>query len=196
MLGGERNELNASTKSMDSYGIRRIATAVLLGIMMTAYVRAFDFWPIGFAGPLRTFLDLAGPLIFLAVIVTLLVWFVSAMVSLFRHNHRRAVGSAVAILSAPACCAMLLNTPLSDPWLWYVILNKSGLESEAANRLPPADSKYVVLEERDISAGIAGVSANHFVALIYSTQDPDTLASSIDGLSHIFGNFYRRDEFL
>lgn len=188
--------MNELIKPVDSWNIRRIVIAVLLGTMTTTYLRAFDFWPLGFADGLRGVLDLAGPLILLAVVLTLLVWLASAFIALYRQKFRRAVGNVIAILSVPACSAILLATSLSDPWVWYVVLNKSSFETATANSVSLASPKFVVLEERDITTGIAGVTENHFVALIYSESDPDELASSIPGLSHIYGNFYRRDEFM
>lgn len=194
--GDKNNEMNELVKPVNSWNIRRIVIAVLLGTITATYLRAFDFWPLGVAGGLRALLDLAGPLILLAVVLTLLVWLASAFMALYRQRFQRAVGSFIAILSVPACSAILLATSISDPWVWYVVLNKSRFETAAANSRSMASPKFVVLEERDISTGIAGVTENHFVALIYSESDPDELASSIPGLRHIYGNFYRRDKFI
>ncbi|MCQ1573050.1 hypothetical protein NFO65_20190 [Neorhizobium galegae] len=188
--------MNELVKPVNSWNIRRIVIAVLLGTMTATYLRAFDFWPLGVADGLRALLDLAGPLILLAVVLTLLVWLASAFMALYRQKFQRAVGNFIAILSVPACSAILLATSISDPWVWYVVLNKSRFETAAANSPSMASPKFVVLEERDISTGIAGVTENHFVALIYSESDPDELASSIPGLRHIYGNFYRRDKFM
>jgi len=192
----QEHEMNELVKPVDAWNIRRIVIAVLLGTMITTYLRAFDFWPLGFADGLRGFLDLAGPLILLGVVVTLLVWLASAFIALYRRYFRRAASSVIAVLGVPACSAILLATSLSDPWVWYVVLNKSSFETAAANSISLASQKFVVLEERDITTGVAGVTENHFVALIFSESDPAELALSIPGLRHIYGNFYRRDEFM
>lgn len=179
-----------------SWNARRIVTAVFLGTVTTLIRRAFDFWPVGLADGLRIFLDLASMLLFLSVVLTLLVWLVSAFIDLCRRRFRRAAGSVIAILSVPACIAILLATSFSDPWVWYVVLNKSRFERTWADSVSLADTKFIVLEERDITTGLAGANTNHLVALIYSESDIDELAASMPGLRHVYGNFYRLDELI
>ncbi|MGO6885624.1 MULTISPECIES: hypothetical protein [Rhizobium] len=96
----------------------------------------------------------------------------------------------------------MITVPLFDPWLWYVIFNKSRFEASAA--ASGSAQNGTIIEGRDVSTGIAGAGYNHFVALIFSESDPPKLvygdsdeeklaANSV--LTHLYGNFYRRDEY-
>ncbi len=188
--------MNSSAKSTDAWSVRRILIAGLLGTIYVAYFRAFDFWPLGFADEIRWRLDLTGPLIALVVSVILLVWLIKAFIALYRRSFRTAASVFIAILIAPAWSAMLFATPLSDPWLWYVVLDRSRFDELAADKVPLDNRHYVEIENWDVTTGIVGSSENHFVSLIYSVSDPKELVSSNPELSHLYGNFYRRDEFM
>lgn len=174
-----------------------MTAACLLGVTFAAYIRVFDFWPLGTADQLRELLDLLGfPVLFLLVAGMLLFWVISAFVALFYRRFRAAMGSFIAIAIVPASLMAIVSVPIFDPWLWYVVFNKSSFESAAsANRSVQNGQKFSLIEERDITTGIAGVTTNHFVALIYSDGDPAKLESSNSVVSHIYGSFYRRDEY-
>lgn len=182
---------------IDAWIVRRILGAGFIGAAIAVYLRIFDFWSLDSAGGARAILDLAGTLAWIVVVLTLpLFWFVSAIIALWRRQFRAAVSSILAILAIPTSLALAGAIPVSDPWLWYVLLNQSRLEIVAANSRSDTDANFVVLEERDVSTGIAGVSPAHFVALIYSERRLEELAPLTPGLSHIHGHFYRRDAFM
>ncbi|MBB4237538.1 hypothetical protein [Rhizobium esperanzae] len=180
--------------------------AACLGTTCAAYNRAFDFWPLDSTYELRGLFDLlGGPLLFLSVVGVLLVWFIGAFIALCRLRLRGMVSRLFAIIIVPVCFGTLINVPLFDPWLWYVIFNKSSLEAAAAaSGSSQNGTKFSVIEGCDVSTGIAGLGVNHFVAVIYSESDPhklvygdsdeDKLASNAV-LTHLYGNFYRRDEY-
>lgn len=189
--------MNARVRPVDSWNVRRIAIAGLLGAICAAYIRAFDFWQLDPANGLRVILDLwGGPLLFLSVAVTLFIWSIGVFIALWRHTFRKAASSLIAILVIPVWSMTLLSVPLFDPWFWYVVFNKSSFEAEAAAKGSSQDSaNFTVIEGRDVSTGIAGADLNHFIALIYSESDPAKLAVPGSSLTHIYGKFYRRDEY-
>lgn len=180
--------------------------AACLGTTCAAYHLALDFWPLGSANGLRGLFDLlGGALLFLSVVGVLFVWFIGAFVALCRRRLRGMVSRLVAIIIVPVCFGTLITVPLFDPWLWYVIFNKSGFEAAAAaSGSSQNGTKFSIIESRDVSTGIVVAGDNHFVALIYSESDPhklvygdsdeDKLASG-SVLTHLYGNFYRRDEY-
>ncbi|AVA20387.1 MULTISPECIES: hypothetical protein [unclassified Rhizobium] len=174
-----------------------MAIAGLLGAACGVCIRAFDFWSLGWADALRGLLDLFGvPLLFLAAVVTLFVWSISALIALCHRRFRGMASSVIAVVIVPVSVVTIGGAPLFDPWLWYVIFNKSSLEpAAAANGNPQNSPKFTIVEERDVSTGIAGVTSNHFITLIYSESDPGSWAPPDADVRHIYGNFYRRDEF-
>ncbi|RUL96551.1 hypothetical protein [Rhizobium chutanense] len=174
-----------------------------LGTTCAAYHRALDFWPLGSANGLRGLFDLlGGALLFLSVVGILFIWFIGAFVALCRRRLRGMVSRLAAIIIVPVCFGTMVIVPLFDPWLWYVIFNKSSFEAAAA--ASGSAQNGTILEGRDVSTGIVGAGDNHFVALIFSESDPPKLvygdsdeeklaANSV--LTHLYGNFYRRDEY-
>ncbi|ARQ57442.1 UNVERIFIED_ORG: hypothetical protein GGE64_001149 [Rhizobium etli] len=200
------NEVNVSVERVDIWNVRRMVIAAFLGTACAAYARALDFWPLGFANGLRGLFDLlGGPLLVLSVVGILLVWFISAIAAQYDRRLRGMASSFIAIIIVPVWFGTIVTVPLFDPWLWYAIFNKSSFEAAAATSGSSQNSpKFAIIEARDVSTGIAGVSVDHFVALIYSEGDPhkhvysnsdeEKLASS-SVLTHLYGNFYRRDEY-
>jgi hypothetical protein len=82
---------------------------------------------------------------------------------------------------------------LFDPWFWYVIWNKSRFEASAANDAPPNGPRFAIIEERDVSTGIAGVTPNHFIALVYDESDAVDREPFDPTETRIYGHFFRRD---
>ncbi|WP_245441668.1 hypothetical protein [Rhizobium leguminosarum] len=202
----KNNEVNVSVERIDIWNVRRMVIAAFLGTAWAAYGRALDFWPLDFAYELRGDFDLlGGPLLVLSIAGMLLVWFISALVALFRRRLRGMASSFIAITIVPVCFGTIVTVPLFDPWLWYAIFNKSSFEAAAATNGSSQNSpKFAIIEARDVSTGIAGVGLNHFVALIYSEGDPhkhvysdseEAKLASNSVLTHLYGNFYRRDEY-
>ena len=59
----------------DTWRVRPIVIAGIVGASCGAHIRAFNFWQVGTADVARALLDLFGlPLILLVVMVLLLVW--------------------------------------------------------------------------------------------------------------------------
>jgi hypothetical protein len=199
----EKQQDGVSAVPIDIWNVRRMVIAAFLGIACAAYHRALDFWPLDSANGLRGLLDLlGGPLLVLSVAGILFVWFIGALVALFRRRIRGMVSRLIAIIIVPVCFGTMITVPLFDPWLWYVIFNKSRFEASAA--ASGSAQNGTIIEGRDVSTGIAGAGYNHFVALIFSESDPPKLvygdseeeklaANSV--LTHLYGNFYRRDEY-
>jgi len=187
----KNTDMDAPVQQIDVWNIRSIAVAGLLGVTCAAYIRVFDFWPVGSNDELRGSLDLFGfPVLLLLVTGTLLFWVLRAFVELFYRRFRGAVSSFVAIAIVPATLMAIVNIPIFDPWLWYVVFNKSSFESTAAaNGSIQNGQKFALIEERDITTGIAGVTTNHFVALIYSQGDPASLELPNSVVTHIYGSF-------
>ncbi|MGO7536748.1 hypothetical protein [Rhizobium leguminosarum] len=180
--------------------------AAFLGTACAAYVRALDFWPLGFANGLRGLFDLlGGPLLVLSVVGILLMWFISAIAAQYDRRLRGMASSFIAITVVPVCFGTIVTVQLFDPWLWYAIFNKSSFEAAAATNGSSQNSpKFAIIDARDVSTGIAGAGYNHFVALIYSEGDPhkhvysdseEAKLASNSVLTHLYGNFYRRDEY-
>lgn len=48
---------------------------------------------------------------------------------------------------------------------------------------------------RHVSTGIAGLNSNHFIEIIYSKRNIDGQKTANSFITHLYGNFYRRDEF-
>lgn len=193
----KNNEMDDPIRQRKAWNIPRIAIGGALGVTCAAYIRAFDFWPLGYADELRELLDLLGfPALCLAIVGVFIFWVISAIVAFYQRRLRDVMSSILAITIVPASVVLLLVAPIFDPWLWYVVFNKSRFEATAAmNSSAQNGRKYFIVEERDITTGMAGVTTNHFVALIYSEGDPATPDSTNSVLTHIYGNFYRRDEF-
>lgn len=183
--------MTPSFTSRNAWNIRRIIFALLVGTMIAGYDKAFDFWQTDPADRLRDFCDLAILLIFPAVILTMFVWLISALIALFSRNVRGAFSSIIAIVIIPVWVKSLLAMPLVDPWYWYITFNRVDFEKQAAVHISSNEVGYIVLEERDITTGLAGVSQNTFVKLIYSDADPEILTATLTGARHIQGKFYK-----
>lgn len=89
--------------------MRRIAIGCLLGFACGATARALDFWPDKFAMDLHVAVSLlGGPLLLLIILITMLGYFIAALISLCRLRFRRMASSLIAIavipLSALALC--------------------------------------------------------------------------------------------
>lgn len=186
----------APVKRADAWNFRRILHAAVLSAICAFYFHALDFWAVGAANGLRGIFDLLGGLLLLLTMIGfLLVVLISTIVCVFRLRLRRLASNVLAFLCIPVCLMTLMLVPLFDPWFWYVVVNQSAFEAEAATKTPKEGSKIVIIEGRDISTGLAGAGDNHFVQIVYSGADPNTLTSSDQPLSHIYGKFYRQDEY-
>lgn len=176
----------------DTWLVRRMAIGGMLGFACAAVARVFDFWPIELAGHLRGILGILGhPLLLLATLIAMLAWLAGALFALYRRQFRRMASSFVAIFVVPLCFFTVLKSPLFDPWLWYVIINKSRLDAAIAARA----YDQAAFKEIDVSTGLAGVTPNHFIELIYSESNIDGKQTANSSITHLYGNFYRRDEF-
>ena len=185
----------APVQCVDAWNFRRILHAVVLSAICAFYSHTLDFWAVGTASGLRGIFDLLGGLLLiLTTIGFLLVMLISTIVCVFRLRFRRLASNVLAFLCIPVCLTTLMLVPLFDPWFWYVVVNQSAFEAEAAAKTPKEGSKIVIITGRDISTGLAGAGDNHFVQIVYSGADPNTLKSSDPPLSHIYGKFYRQDE--
>lgn len=176
----------------DTWRVRRMAFGVVLGFVCAAAIRVFDFWPVELASDLRAFLDLLGtPLLLLATLTVMLAWLVAALLSLYRRQFRLMASGFASIVVVPMCFLTVLRAPIFDPWLWYTILNESRFNAVAAER----SYTQTPVEERDVSTGIVGLNFNHFIEIIYSKSNIDGQKTANSFITHLYGNFYRRDEF-
>ncbi|TPM92183.1 hypothetical protein FJ977_29815 [Mesorhizobium sp. B2-1-3A] len=167
-----------------------MAIGAVLGFVCAIAIRALDFWPVERASDLRAFVGLLGiPLLLLVILTALLACLVAALVSLCRRQFRRMASGFVGIAVILLCFLTVVRAPLFDPWLWYVILDKSRLDTEAGAY------KQTIIEERDVSTGLAGLNPAHVIDLIYSESNIDGQKTSNSSTTHLYGNFYRRDEF-
>ena len=176
-----------SIRPADTWRVRRMAIGGVLGFVCATAIRALDFWPVQRASDLRAFLGLLG--VPLLLIVTLIALLVAALVSLYRSQFRRMASSFVAIALVPLCFLTVVRAPIFDPWLWYVILNKSRLDAAAGAYT------QTIIEERDVSIGLVGLNPGHSIELIYSESNIDGQTTGNSSTTHLYGNFYRRDEF-
>jgi hypothetical protein len=95
---------------------------------------------------------------------------IAAGIALWRCRFRRMASSFFAIIAIPVCFAIVAKASLLDPWLWYVIANRTRFEALAASSQPSNEPKYAVIEIRDVSTGLV-INGNHFIALIYDESD-------------------------
>jgi hypothetical protein len=159
----------------DRWRTRRIWIAGALGAMLPASQWILDFWPLGGNGSLegaaRAFFDFSRLLVLLPLAGFVVVLLIAAGIALWRRHVRRMASSILAIAAIPFCLLLVDKLPLFDPWLWYAMVN-SGRFKALAESLSPADEpKYAVIEERDVSVGLAGLNPNHFVMLVYDESD-------------------------
>ena len=184
----------------DAWHVRRMVAACLLGTACAVYIRIFDFWPLGgggLAGELRGLLDFPGSLLlFLPTYFMVFIWFVSAIVALFRRHIRLMASNVIATALAFGCLATVITVPIFDPWFWYVVINKPRLEAlVAANQATGTSPRSAIIDEWDVSTGFAGVSPNHFIALIYDENDGADIEVSDAIRKHLYSHFYRRDTY-
>jgi len=162
-----------------------------VGFIDAAVIRALDFWPVGLASNLRELIDLLGtPLLLLSTLIALLSFLGGAIISLYRRRFRRMASSLAAIAVVPLCFLTVVRATIFDPWLWYVVLNKSDFDALAAGR----ENMQPLMVMRDVSTGIAGLNSNHFIEIIYSESNIDGHRTAHSVTTHLYGNFYRRDE--
>lgn len=181
---------------VDTWRFQRIAIAGITGALCGVYVRAFNFWQVGTADVARELLDLFGlPLLFVTVAVLSLVWLIVAVIALFRRRWRRMTSSILAIVTIAVGFSMVAAVPLFDPWFWYVIINKSKFEATVLGKVSVDSKPFAVIDEWDISTGLAGVSANHFIALVYDGSDGTPPDPSNQYQTHVYGHFYLRDHY-
>ncbi|WP_321384050.1 hypothetical protein [Rhizobium sp.] len=192
-------EINTPIRPKDTWRVGRIVIGGFLGFACAAMGRAFDFWNDDSATTLHAILGFLGvPLLLLVTVIMLLAYLVAAFISLCRCRFRRMSSSLVAIVFVPLCFVTISRVPIFDPWLWYVIFNKSTLEAEAAAKgnTEPASQQSTTIEERDVTFGLALGGNNHFIDLIYSKNNLDGQTTDNSSTTHIYGNFYRRDTFM
>lgn len=190
----------------DSWKHRRMVLGGLIGAVIAADLLLLDFVPVGLA---RLVMDFPGlPIFLLIVMLVILTWLLMAIVSLFQRRFRRATSSLLAVALVFAVAGTVLRLPIFNPWLWYVLINQSSLEEIAAkNRGMQNSNEFVVIEERDVSTGIAAVTAPTFVALVYDErassdatragsvrQIHDQFSLRAEYVQHIYGKFYLRTE--
>jgi hypothetical protein len=173
--------------------MRRPLTAGVLGTACAFHLLILDFWPLDFLGQSRTVFDLLGIPLFLLTGVAFMYWVVRTVVALFRCQFLRMASGMTALIALPAAFFVITAVPLFDPWLWYVVYNKSQFEAFAAKDTTPNGPRFAVIEERDVSTGIAGVAPNHFIALIYDEGDGVGREPSDPTGTRIYGHFFRRD---
>jgi hypothetical protein len=160
----------------DQWGTRRIWMAGAFGVMLAGSRRILSFWSLGAGGSLclslRDLFEFLQALFVLPlaafVIIGLLV---AAGIALWHSHFRRVASSISAILAIPVCFVAVAKVPLFDPWLWYVIANKSHFEALAANGPSSNEPKYAVVEIRDVSISFPGLGPDHFIVLIYDESD-------------------------
>jgi hypothetical protein len=102
------------------------------------------------------------------------------------------------------------RAPPFDLWRWYAVANSSRFEALAVNDPSPNGPKYAEIEVRDVSTGLAGVTPNHFVALVYDESgaialDPSErpsiwqtrteLGSPLPKGTHLYGHLFKVDIF-
>ncbi len=184
----------------DAWHLYRMVAACLLSTACAVYIQAFDFWPLdggGLAGELRFLLDFPGSLVlFLPTYISVFIWLVSAIVALFRRRFRLVASNVIALALAFGCFATVMIVPIFDPWFWYVVINRSRLEAVvAAHQVSGTKPKSVTIGDWDVSTGFAGVSPNHFVALIYDENEGADVEAPDAIKKHLYGHFYRQDTY-
>jgi hypothetical protein len=187
-------DIDKQIKLTDAWLVRRIAIGGVLGFVCAAAIRVVFDGPVPASFPI--FLSLLGlVLLLVGTVITLLAYLITALISLYRRLFRRMVSGIVAIVLFALCLLTVATAPIFDPWLWYVILNESRLEAEAATKAKAQLSTHpTIIEERDASCCIA-VNTNHFIELIYSDTNLGGMETKNSFITHIYGNFYKRDEF-
>lgn len=192
-------EINTTIRPKDSWRPGRIAIGGFLGSACAAMGRAFDFWNDDSATTLHALLGFLGvPLLLLVTVLMLLAYLVAAFISLCRCRFRRMASSLVAIVFVPLCFVTISRVPVFDPWLWYVVFNKSRFEAEVAAKTntQPSPHQPTTIERRDVTFGLALAGNNHFIDLIYSESNLDGQTTDNSLITHLYGNFYRRDTFM
>ena len=206
-------------QTLDRWGLRRIWIAGASGALLAGTQWILDFWPLDASGSLggmvRTLCDLSRVLFLLPLAAFVVGLLIAAGVALW-HRHFRKVGSSLlAIAAVPVCVVVVARVPLFDPWLWYAMANSSRFEALATSHPLSTGPVYAVIEGRDVSTGLVGLSPNHFVFLIYDESDAVGLAPSerpsiwrtrtmnsefnpappVPRGKHLYGHFFRVDEF-
>ena len=184
----------------DRWYIHRIIAACILAVTFGAYLRILDFWSLSggvFSQQLRDLFHFPGfLLLFLPAIFSVLIWFISAIIALFRLHFRLVASNIAAIALLYGCLSAILIVPIFDPWFWYVLINKSRFEAAVvANSPTEGGPRFAIVEEWDVSQGISGESFNHLVTLIYDENATADVASSHLDQKHLYGHFYRRDSY-
>ncbi|HET6236345.1 MAG TPA: hypothetical protein VFE41_15505 [Acetobacteraceae bacterium] len=166
----------------DGWRIRRIWIAAVFGVMLVGSHRILDFWPLGASGSpgqvARALFDFSGVLFLLPLAGFVVGLLIAAGIALWRRHFRRVASNILAIAAIPVCILVVAKVPLFDPWLWYVIANRTRFEALAASGPPSNGPKYAVVEIRDGSTGLAGLSSNHFIVLVYDESDAVSLEPS------------------
>ena len=171
------NPATDQTQRQQTYGWRigRILISGAIGAVYGSVRWIFDFWPLGAHdspyNSIRSSIDLLLVLSVLPIAVFVLGLLLAAGIALCRRHFRRAASSVFAIVAIPVCFTFVGTVPLFDPWLWYVLTNRTRLEALAASDSLPNEPKYALLGTWDVSTGIAGLNPAHFVSLIFDESD-------------------------
>lgn len=195
------------------WGLHRIWIAGTFGVMLAGSDRILDFWPLGASNSLhlalRGLLDLSRVLFLLPLAGFLVGLSIVAAVALWRRHFLRMASSIFAIMAIPICFVIVARVPLFDPWLWYVVANKTRFEAIAVSDSPWNGPKYAVIEIRDVSTGLV-INPNHFISLVYDESDAVGLdpsqrpsiwgtrtryGSPIPRGTRLYGHFFRVDVF-
>lgn len=139
---------------------------------------------------------------------------IAAGIALWHLHVRRTASSIAAIIAIPICLTVVARVSLFDPWFWYALANRTRFEALAASDSPSKGPKYTVVVGRDVSTGLAGLSPNHLVLIIYDESDavgldpserpaiwrtrsmnPEGSYIPIPRGTQLFGHFFRVDEF-
>ena len=103
--------------------------------------------------------------------------------------------SVLAIAAIFVSFWVIATLPLFDPWFWYVIVNRATFEANVLGKVSADGKPFAMIDEWDISTGLAGVSAAHFIALVYDGSDGTPLDPSNEYQRHVVGHFYLRDRY-
>lgn len=163
-------------QAADGWRTRWIWVAGALGVMLAGSRRILSFWSFDAGGSLgyelRSLFEFSQVFFVLPlaafVIIGLLI---AAGIALWRRHFRRVASSIFAIAAISICFVVVAKVPLFDPWLWYVIANRTHFEALAASGPSSNEPKYAVVETRDVSISFPGIGPDHSIVLIYDESD-------------------------
>jgi hypothetical protein len=159
----------------DRWGTHRIWIAGAFGAMLAGSQLILDFWPLGAGGSLghamRTLFDLSRVLFLLPLAGFVVGLLIAAGIALCGRHFRWVASSIFAIAAIPVGFVVVAKVPFFEPWFWFAMANRARFEAFVASGPPSNGSKYAVVEGRDVSTGLAGLTPNHFVLVIYDESD-------------------------